>query len=511
MLIALLGVAVVVAVVGVIAATRSHGSKTPSTALTASKIPARPATPVRGPKVIVQSAAVGPAIAPGFVGMTMEYRNLEELVGSNPAALDPAYLQLLRQLAPGQRRVLRFGGDSTDWTWWPVAHMRKPPGVRYSLTPGWLRVAGALSSQLDAHLILGINLEADNRVVAKAETRALIARLGHKSIDAIEIGNEPELYGTFGWYRSASGLPVPGRPRDYSEADFTHEFSSFARALPPVPLAGPSSGAATWLADLGGFLRDEPRVRVATVHAYPLKHCGTTPVTIAELLSDQSSHGLAVQLAPLVADADAHHVPLRVDEINAVSCGGQRGVSDTFGSALWALDTLFELAKLGVYGVNIQSVPNTINEMLGASLHRGTWKVRVHPEYYGLMMFAQAAPPGSRVLTVTGPVPVGVKVWATHDPDGHVRIVVINKHLRATETVRLRIGPGHGTASVQQLRAPSVGAKTGVTLGGQTFGATTSTGVPEGRSTAGTLAPQDGTYVVHVPGASATMLTVASN
>ena len=78
-------------------------------------------------------------------------------------------------------------------------------------------------------------------------------------------------------------------------------------------------------------------------------------------------------------------------------------------------------------------------------------------------------------------------------PTATCAIVVINKHLRATETVRLRIGPGHGTASVQQLRAPSVGAKTGVTLGGQTFGATTSTGVLEGRSNGRHACAEDGT------------------
>src|SRR5262249_31955370 len=153
---------------------------------------------------------------------------------------------------------------------------------------------------------------------------------------------------------------------------------------PQGALAGPSSGSLPWLAELGSFLRDEPRVRLATVHAYPLKHCGTTPVTIGQLLADQASHGLAQQLAPLVAAARAHHVELRIDEMNGVSCGGQRGVSNSFASALWVLDALFEFAKLGVYGVNIQTVPNTINEMLGAQFAHGAWHVRVHPEYYGL-------------------------------------------------------------------------------------------------------------------------------
>jgi hypothetical protein len=264
-----------------------------------------------------------------------------------------------------------------------------------------------------------------------------------------------------------------------------------------------------WLAQLGAFLRSEPRVRLATVHAYPLKHCTkSTPVTIGQLLSDTSSHGLAQLVAPHVAAAAAAHVPLRVDEMNGVTCGGMRGVSNTFASALWVLDTLFELAKTGVNGVNIQSVPKTNNEVLGPSLVHGTWHVRVHPEYYGLLMFAQAAPPGSRLLRLSGAFPAGVKVWATRAPDGHIRVVVINKRLGASEVVRLRIASAQGVATAALLRARSIGATAGVTLAGQTFGATTTTGVLGGAARDTSVTPSGGGYTVALPPASAALLTV---
>jgi hypothetical protein len=123
-------------------------------------------------------------------------------------------------------------------------------------------------------------------------------------------------------------------------------------------------------------------------------------------------------------------------------------------------------------------------------------------------MFAQAAPPGSRLLQLSGEPAVGVKVWATRAPDGRVRVVLINKHLRRPEVVRLQIPSTRGPASVEQLRAPSVDAKAGVTLGGQSFGAETATGVLAGRPEVITLAPAGRTYVVRVPAASATMLTL---
>ncbi len=490
---------VLVAALVVVLIARPHSGRGQSTATATATADA--------PGVTVGPATVGRTIPPGFVGLSMEFRGLEEYVGQDPSALDPAFIQLIRDIDPDQP-VLRIGGDSTDWTWWPVQHVAQPPGVKYDLTPQWMSVARALATTLHGRLILGINLEADNRAAAAAEANAMVNRIGRSAIAALEIGNEPELYASFGWYKSASGKQVPGRAPGYNETDFFHDFSNFAGAMPNVALAGPSSGSHLWLAQLGSFLSAEHRVHLATVHAYPLKRCGATAdVTIPQLLADSASHGLAEQIAPLIAAASRHGVPLRVDEMNGVSCGGARGVSNTFASALWALDTMFELARAGVAGVNIQTVPKAINEVLGATDSNGSWQVRVHPLYYGLIMFAQAAPAGSRLLRLSGPRPTGVKIWATRAPGGRIHVVVINKHPGVGEAVRLRSPSTTGPASVEQLRAPSVAAEHGVTLGGQTFGLQTSTGVLSGQAQATTLSPSAGAYVVHVPAASATMLT----
>ncbi len=490
----------------------AHGS-TPGRGATSSAQGSRSAhgSLVRGTPVAVTGAPVGPPIPAGFVGMSTELKSLEDYAGTNPNAIDPVFVHLLQDLAPDQHPVLRLGGDSTDWTWWPVPHTPKPGGVKYALRPAWMRVAHALAAELDARLILGINLEADSHRVASGEAQAMVDRIGGRYIDALELGNEPELYGSFAWYRTSAGRLVFGRPRDYDESAFTANFTSFAPQLPSVALAGPASGAPEWLVHLGVFLSAEPRVRLATMHAYPLKHCTkTTVVTSAQLLSDASSHGLAELMAPYVAVARSHHLPLRIDELNGISCGGTRGVSDTFTSALWVLDTLFELARVGVYGVNIHSIPGHINEILGPQLVHGGWRMRVHPEFYGMMMFAQAAPPGSHLLRVATTAPSGVKVWATRAPGGATHVVVIDKRTRRPATLRLKIAGVHGPAAVESLRAPSIHATGGVTLGGQSFGSETETGVLAGKPQPVTVSPTGAGYTVRVPAASATMLTVAT-
>jgi Glycosyl hydrolase family 79 C-terminal beta domain len=460
--------------------------------------------------VTVGRATVGRAVPAGFLGLSMELPAVEEYAGPDPQALNPVLEQLIRNLAPGQRPVLRLGGDSTDWTWFPVDHVPHPPWVRFTLTPGWMRVTKALTEALDARLIVGVNLEANRPKVAAAEAGALIAGLGRRSIEALEVGNEPELYGAFSWYHNQAGVQFTGRPQGYDFSGFTQDFSRVAGSLPHISLAGPAVGAPDWAAQLGPFLAAEPRVGLATLHAYPLKKCSaTTNVTAAQLLSESSSIGLADILAPYAGVAHAHGVPLRIDEINAISCGGERGVSDTFASALWSLDAMFAMASVGVDGVNFHTVPNAINELFAFKLVNGVWRGSVRPNYYGLMMFAQAAPAGARLLKLSGPTGGTLRTWATLAPDGHVRVVLINTNTARAQLVAVRIPSARGPAALERLTAPAITAESGMSLGGQSFGSQTNTGLLAGKPESDSVTSSAGRYLVRLPAASAAMLTLS--
>ena len=118
----------------------------------------------------------------------MGYKAIELDAGTDPAALDPVFEQLIRNLAPAQSPVLRIAG--ADEAWWPVPHTPRPPGVNYNLTNG-LAVTRALAQTLDARLILGINFEADSATVAGAEARALVSGIGPEWIAALEPATNP--------------------------------------------------------------------------------------------------------------------------------------------------------------------------------------------------------------------------------------------------------------------------------------------------------------------------------
>jgi hypothetical protein len=461
----------------------------------------------------VAGIETGRPMPPGFVGVSFEYRALHQYTGRDPRAVNPVLLALLRQLAPGHAPVIRIGGDSTDATWWPMRGVIPPGGINYALTQGWLRTTHALAADLGARLILGVNLAGGRPALAAAEARALLEGIGRKYISAFEIGNEPDLYSLLPWYRNRQRRVFYARPHyNYSLSALISDFTRWRKALPAVPLAGPALSGPGWMGSLSRFMSAEPRLAAVTYHRYPLRACvsdSTAPsfTSIPNLLSDSSAAGLAQGVAPFVNVAHARGVPFRVGEMNSASCEGKAGVSDTFASALWVLDALFNMAKVGVDGVNIHSLPGAAYEPFTFSqTPSGSWQAFVHPEYYGLLMFAQAFPPGAHLLSVGAPSGP-VKIWATQTAAGTDRVVLINKDPVNPYTVQVQLPGAQTEASLDSLLAPSIASTTGVTLGGQTFGAETSTGLFPGPESTTPVEPAGGSYSVELPPASAALLT----
>ena len=449
-------------------------------------------------------------ITPGFLGLSLEFPTVEAYAGTDPAALNPVFLQLVRNFSPGQQPSIRLGGDSTDWAWWPVASVHRPRGIRFSLTARWLQVTHALAADLNAKLILGINLEADNAKLAAAEADAFVAGIGPNRVQALELGNEPELYHGYGWYKNAKGDEVPGRPANWSFDHYLADYAKIERSLPRVTLAGPSIGSAHWLAQVGSFAKAQRgKVRVVTVHRYGLVHCSTRSKgpSVADLLAPEASSGLARSTVPLVAAAHAHGDSIRVDEMNTVSCGGTPGVSNAFASALWTVDALFAMARAGVDGVNLHTYSGATYELFGFKPFDGVWTASVKPQYYGMLLFAQAAPPRSRLLRVRG-AGGPLRAWATRGPDHRTRVVLINDDPRHARVLSVRVPGRTATAKLERLLAPRLGATAGVTLGGQSFGAATTTGRLAGTPQLTTVSPRGGAYRVSLPAGSAALVTV---
>jgi hypothetical protein len=461
------------------------------------------------------SSTPGRTIPPGFLGLSLETSAIESYAGTNPAAPSPLFLRLVGSLTPGASPVIRIGGDTADWSWWPVPGLSRPRGVYITLDRTWVAETDAIARALGARLILGLNLEADSAAIAATEAANMRAGIPDSRILAFELGNEPSIYGRYPWYRVA-GKEVTGRPRSWDFASYLADFTRIASAVDVPAFAGPSVGGPGWFPNLPALLAAAPRIRVVTVHQYPFQLCRTSPSsprhpTVARLLAPSGSSGFAARFASAVAVAHARGLPLRIDELNTVSCGATPTVSRSFASALWALDTLFGLARTGVDGVQMHTFPGAGYELF--TMHRsrgGGSTASVSPEYYGLLMFAGAAPAGSRLLPVSRRADPQLAVWATMGRDGRTRVLLINKDASRARTVRLRV-PGAragAPATIVRLSAPALTATSGVTLAGRRFAAQTATGHLTGRRVTTTVRATGGRYVVAVPAGSAALATI---
>ena len=101
-------------------------------------------------------------------------------------------------------------------------------------------------------------------------------------------------------------------------------------------------------------------IAMLTAHHYIMGQ-DNPAATIGFMLAEEKKFQPA--LAKFQAAAQAARVPWRMCETQSFSGGGKAGVSDTFASALWALDYLFVLAGYGCAGVNMETGVNHLGRV----------------------------------------------------------------------------------------------------------------------------------------------------
>ena len=103
-----------------------------------------------------------------------------------------------------------------------------------------------------------------------------------------------------------------------------------------------------------------------------------------------------------------------------------------------------------------------------------------------------------------------MKVWATQGTDGAIRVTAINQDTTAEHDVALQITGATAPGTLETLQAPAISATSGVTLGGQTFGAETTTGTLPAPTTT-PVVPVGSSYTVPLAPGSAAMLTIGGS
>ncbi|MBO0768859.1 MAG: hypothetical protein J2O48_09275 [Solirubrobacterales bacterium] len=463
--------------------------------------------------VSVQNKAASQPLPTGFLGFSVEVDAIHNYIGRDPNALNPVFKQLLTGVSQGNPPVLRIGGNSTDYSYVSTPGYLPPAGESYQVIPDWLQTVAALAKQTPARLILGVNLAASNSQMSAVEAREMIHTIGLRGIDALEPGNEPDLYTSTNWYTTANGQKIERRATPYKTTNYQSDFNHWRSVLPNVPLAGGALATTGWMGTLNSLAASVSNLSMVTAHRYPLSACSSPSQpgypTIPGLLSSAAQEGIATPLAPYAQQMHQAGVSFRLDELNSASCQGKAGVSDTFASSLWMLDTLFDMASVGVDGINVHTLPGSHYAPFSFTNTGKGWTGTVNPAYYGMLAFAQADPPGSDLLSSddTSTDNGGdVHSFTSRAPDGTLRTTLINEDQTRPATVNLTLPYGSSMSSVS-LTAPSLSSTSGVKLGGASFANPTTTG-KLGPQTATTVNPVSGTtYQVSVPAGSAEILT----
>jgi hypothetical protein len=458
-------------------------------------------TPV---SVSVAARPAGPPVSADFLGLSFEARSLPTIAGY---AARGDMVALLRSLGRG---VMRFGGISADeQVAWVGAGSTRPSWARVAVNEGDLAGLAALARRSGWRVLLTVNLaHYDPR--AAAQEAAAAHRLLGSYLAGIEIGNEPDLL-------VGKHLRGPG----WGIAAYTAQAGAYRAALaagaPGVPIAGPDPSTGVGGLRWARAVASSPTLRPAllTDHYYPLSSCGYTP-TISELLSRNVRRAESDMLGKALAIARAHNLPLRIDETNDVSCEGQPGVSDTFASALWALDYLARAMAVGVEGVNFHdliSKPHAYSPLLAPTAAAlGSGALHAQPEWYALLAahaFTGGQAGGRAVpVTVAGAAPGELSASALRAPDGRVRLALIDYDPPGSPplAVRLRVPRGLARGEVLRLTAPSPSATSGVRLGGD---AVASAGTWSPPSALPPVSGRAGSLAVQMPPSSAAVVTLS--
>ncbi len=442
-----------------------------------------PSGPVATAAFSVNRSTTSTILNSTFAGLSYEkgYLHVPIFTGTNAASI-----AMFSLLGPS---ILRIGGNSVDTTTWTPGG---PGGTKGQAAPADVDALAAFLKATGWQVIYGINLAQNTASLAASEATYVAKALG-SSLYGFEIGNEPDLYHSNTAYPASIG----------TYAGFRSTWESFVAAIradvPGAIFTGPAA-AYNATAYTIPFASDESARNVLLTQHYYRANGQLATSTIELLLMPDPS--LPTSLGPLVAAAKSNGLRgFRMGECGSFYNGGAPGVSDAYGTALWALDYLFVLATNGATGANFHgggSGPGytPISDSNGVV-------VEARPAFYGMLAFAQTAN-GKLGTTTIHTAPSSFTAYCVARSDGSLNIVAINKDPATTILASIALDRPTTSLTTLALSGSSLSATEGTTLGTASIGSDGSW-----HPTRATSAfAQTSALGIAVPPASALVLTV---
>ncbi|KAJ3838321.1 glycoside hydrolase family 79 protein [Lentinula raphanica] len=315
---------------------------------------------ITGPSSLPDTASH--VLHPSLASFSIETAFFISYVGNrtSPNLLTQNLLQNIKDRI-GIPAEVRIGGITADSTFWDptleaaIFDFVDDSGALINTTIGpefWNAARELLPA--DTQITVNLNLESLNYTGALAVAQSAVQGLSDQ-VAAFEIGNEPDHYLSF-TPESYSDVWEPWSQNITSALNLTTpRFQLAATADDPLwPYNTPAADAQLdCVSALAAGVDNASTVEWCSEHTYQYSVCDPTRTAVATLSNLVNHTRLAMYLdlwQPRIQSVrnQLGSQAFVIGEFNSVSCSGRDGVSNTFGQALWLLDTAFYAASINV-------------------------------------------------------------------------------------------------------------------------------------------------------------------
>ncbi|KAF5359624.1 hypothetical protein D9756_003262 [Leucocoprinus leucothites] len=453
-------------------------------------------------------------VAPSLIGFSLEQDRWTDWVGLN--SRNQFFFNVLENLKDlsGKPPFIRIGANSEDHTNYnpsivdpqlvfpdPTTTVPYPEATTIVVGDAYYEAARFLLP--NTHVVWGVNFGQNNLTAANLEARAIVKAFASSAIksqgivlDAVEIGNEPDLY-------SGNGH----RPSGYTSAQYVKEWTTFAANISAAIGITPSSSTKFWGASFAGsshstsgfspqaifnegLLNDPTGHLISTIsqHHYSGSFCSGSGALLQDLMTKASIRGNLTIFAPDANSVRSKGIDYVLGETNSFSCHGAPGVSNTAGAALWSLD-------YALFATQIEASRVFFHEGIGfkydfiqpLTLTRSTTDAtplpkplppHVQPQYYAAIIAAEAIGPSGNTRMVELTInDSSISGYAFYEGSRLARAVFINLHAFLTSSssrgkTHLDLTFANGSArsaTLKRLTIKHADDTAGLTWAGQTY------------------------------------------
>jgi hypothetical protein len=423
----------------------------------------------------------GNSIPADFTGLSYESAQL-----SDPDFFSPANTELtglVRRL--GRSGILRIGGNTSEYCYWAPSSapaqnaatreqdqaevlqqalgpdLGRGPAIRRQITPKAVRNLRGFIDATGWKLIYGLNMGTGTAEAAAAEADFVTHTMGEKLI-AFQLCNEPDLF-----FRN--GVRKPGYNFTQFAQEWQHFYEVIRQKVPNASFAGPDTAFNNeWLVPFAKQFKGE--ASFLSQHYYAEGPPTDPSMTIERLL--QPNPKLTAEFQGMAETKAESNLPFRLAETNSCYQGGKQRVSDTFASALWGADLMYQLAAAGGVGINFHGGGYGWYTPIAGTVANG---FVARPLFYGMLLFAETGPGHLLDARLEGQqdAPLLTAYSVTNDLNGRsegTRAVLFNKHADRTVHVVIDCGEEISHGRALRLIAPRLDDTTDITLGSNPVG-----------------------------------------